>query len=460
VLFNLRKIGNRPELNLNDGDILINPKFREFIRPHEPVKNIPSDYSLHAYCEILYRDIKCQIYVCNKLVKLTPFYNKLSVKKAYTWKIIPNGKINARCIVGFSKDAFSNNLCGAMLYHRHRLICSYYRIGIQREQNQLGIGVIGVMDADFLIPGHNKQEFQANYQYDLTIKMIAKAFRGYWYETIDHGEDTHKHIQELKGDEPMFFWIQCNSCQKWRKLPEELNKPGEWYCKDNPDPDNNSCIAVEEYHDENDVILDQQETSDISHPIKRKTPGKSKKIIPPEMPAPPKFNETIAEPDDSSEEERPVTKKKKIVDETEEKTQKAEVPKPLRKSNLPWEGRIEIKDAEKGWRYITSLQSVDHTVPLPSCLRIQKNLHAKDHRNSPVAFHLEISSTKAREEHEFKTYFGTFLGKHQRAPLVSVGKDSIVILPPTIEDVESFSSLSKLECVLLTKENLKKYLSS
>jgi hypothetical protein len=52
VLFNLSKKGKRFELEKEDGDIIINKKYREFIRPHEPVKNIPADYSLKAYCEV------------------------------------------------------------------------------------------------------------------------------------------------------------------------------------------------------------------------------------------------------------------------------------------------------------------------------------------------------------------------------------------------------------------------
>lgn len=35
----------------------------------------------------------------------------------------------------------------------------YCRVGLQLEPNDKGLGVLGVVEADFLIPTHNKQDF-------------------------------------------------------------------------------------------------------------------------------------------------------------------------------------------------------------------------------------------------------------------------------------------------------------
>ena len=38
-------------------------------------------------------------------------------------------------------------------------MCAAYRVGLQLEPNDKGLGVLGVVEADFLQPTHNKQDF-------------------------------------------------------------------------------------------------------------------------------------------------------------------------------------------------------------------------------------------------------------------------------------------------------------
>jgi hypothetical protein len=56
-----------------------------------------------------------------------------------------------------------------MMYYRNRLVMSYLKAGIQLEQNQLGIGVIGFLNANHLTPSHNKQDFNKDWAYDVTL---------------------------------------------------------------------------------------------------------------------------------------------------------------------------------------------------------------------------------------------------------------------------------------------------
>lgn len=44
-----------------------------------------------------------------------------------------------------------------MIYHRNRLIRPYHRVGMQLEANNKGVAVLGVVQADYLEPTHNKQ---------------------------------------------------------------------------------------------------------------------------------------------------------------------------------------------------------------------------------------------------------------------------------------------------------------
>ncbi|XP_064643687.1 uncharacterized protein LOC135497762 [Lineus longissimus] len=47
----------------------------------------------------------------------------------------------------------------------------------------------------------------------------------------------------------MFKWVQCDHCQKWRRLPSDTDMdllPTQWYCNYNLDPQHNQCNDPEE----------------------------------------------------------------------------------------------------------------------------------------------------------------------------------------------------------------------
>eukprot|EP01051_Picozoa_sp_SAG22_P009165 SAG22_NODE_745_length_7499_cov_2.796622_1_plen_157_part_00 len=52
---------------------------------------------------------------------------------------------------GFQEKA-KEHLYGIMLYHHNRLIKPYFRVGVQLQPNKDGLGVLGIMEADFLQP--------------------------------------------------------------------------------------------------------------------------------------------------------------------------------------------------------------------------------------------------------------------------------------------------------------------
>ena len=50
--------------------------------------------------------------------------------------------------MGFNTEG--EHLYGMMLYHRNRLIRPYHRVGMQLDPNEKGMGVLGIVEADFL----------------------------------------------------------------------------------------------------------------------------------------------------------------------------------------------------------------------------------------------------------------------------------------------------------------------
>ena len=69
-----------------------------------------------------------------------------------------------------------------MMYHKNRLIRAYEKVGYQKQPNDLGIGVVGVVDAYFLTPIHNKQDFQRDDKWSAFMSNVAAKLNDYWNE--------------------------------------------------------------------------------------------------------------------------------------------------------------------------------------------------------------------------------------------------------------------------------------
>ncbi|MEQ2196616.1 hypothetical protein XENOCAPTIV_005801, partial [Xenoophorus captivus] len=56
---------------------------------------------------------------------------------------------------------------GIMMYHKNRLIKAYEKVGCQLKASgqRVGIGVIGIIECNFLKPAHNKQDFEYTKEY-------------------------------------------------------------------------------------------------------------------------------------------------------------------------------------------------------------------------------------------------------------------------------------------------------
>ncbi|MEQ2164692.1 hypothetical protein GOODEAATRI_009373 [Goodea atripinnis] len=101
-----------------------------------------------------------------------------------------------------------------------------------QKANNKGVGVIGVIECNFLDPTHNKQSFIETDKYRKTIYNLGIKLEEYWNEIrySKTKEDPNSTIPN---------WAQCDECLRWRKLPDgiDINKlPDKWFCYLNPDP--------------------------------------------------------------------------------------------------------------------------------------------------------------------------------------------------------------------------------
>ncbi|XP_076015329.1 MORC family CW-type zinc finger protein 3-like isoform X2 [Genypterus blacodes] len=215
-----------------------------------------SELSLRAYCSILYLKPRTQINVRGQKVNTQLITKSLAFIKKDSYK--PSFLGNKKPIpITFGYSTKSKDHCGIMMYHKNRLIKAYKRVGGQLRALVKGLGVIGVIDCNFLEPTHNKQSFSDNDKYRKTINSLTIKLDEYWKEIAHRRrqenpnntipvEDATKQAEQK--------WVQCDDCLKWRKQPDGISSklPEKWFCYLNPDPEFRSCEAEEEREDSED----------------------------------------------------------------------------------------------------------------------------------------------------------------------------------------------------------------
>ncbi|XP_053483636.1 MORC family CW-type zinc finger protein 3-like [Ictalurus furcatus] len=211
-----------------------------------------SEYSLRAYCSILYLKPRMQIIIQGKKVEtvlvtktlanvLTDTYTPASVNKAIT--------------ITFGYNTKSREHYGLMMYHKNRLIKAYERVACQRKAEGRAVGVIGVIECNHLTPTHSKQDFDDTEDYRKILKNVGKKLEEYWKQQV-YAPELKPNCTEDTVKQPDQNCIQCDNCLKWRKLPDGIDPkklPEKWFCRMNADPQFRSCTDEEEpevYDDE------------------------------------------------------------------------------------------------------------------------------------------------------------------------------------------------------------------
>ncbi|XP_007646790.1 MORC family CW-type zinc finger protein 3 isoform X1 [Cricetulus griseus] len=225
-----------------------------------------SDYSLRAYCSILYLKPRMQIILRGQKVKT----QLVSKSLAYIERDVYRPKFLTRTVrITFGFNCRNKDHYGIMMYHKNRLIKAYEKVGCQLKANNMGVGVVGIIECNFLKPTHNKQDFDYTNEYRLTILALGEKLNDYWNEmkVKKNAEYPLSLPVEDIQKRPDQTWVQCDACLKWRKLPDGIDQlPEKWYCYNNPDPQFRNCEVPEEPEDE-----------DLVHPTYEKTYKKTSK---------------------------------------------------------------------------------------------------------------------------------------------------------------------------------------
>ncbi|XP_062287541.1 MORC family CW-type zinc finger protein 3a isoform X1 [Scomber scombrus] len=263
IIWNLRSTSTGTEFDFqtNRYDIRIPSDVHEDMSktPQNAVNitsyNPESVYSLRAYCSILYLKPRMQIIIRGQKVKSQLIAKSLACimkdryKPTFLTKPIP---------ITFGYNTKSKDQYGIMMYHKNRLIKAYERVGCQLKANNKGVGVIGVIECNYLDPTHNKQSFLETDKYRKTFNNLGIKLEEYWNEIryTKNKENPNSAIPlEDTMKRPDQNWVQCDYCLRWRKLPDGIDcskLPDKWFCQLNPDPQFRSCQVEEEPEDSDD----------------------------------------------------------------------------------------------------------------------------------------------------------------------------------------------------------------
>ncbi|MBN3312011.1 MORC3 protein, partial [Atractosteus spatula] len=272
IIWNLRKMSNgKMEFDFDTdkydiripADVLDNSseKYKKQERHEQSVPE--SDYSLRAYCSILYLKPRMLVILRGQKVKTQLISKSLAFIAKDNYK--PSFLNNKSVRITFGYNTKSKEQYGILMYHKNRLIKAYERVGCQLKANNMGVGVVGVIECNFLKPTHNKQDFDYTDEYRIwlccspsrkTIYNLGIKLAEYWNEIrYKRTKDDPNNTVPVEDTEkrPDQNWVQCDECLKWRKLPDGINPaslPDKWYCRMNPDTQFRSCQVEEEPEDD------------------------------------------------------------------------------------------------------------------------------------------------------------------------------------------------------------------
>ncbi|XP_029095735.1 MORC family CW-type zinc finger protein 4 isoform X2 [Monodon monoceros] len=206
-----------------------------------------TEYSLRAFCGILYMKPRMKIFLRQKKVT-TQMIAKSLANVGYD--IYKPTFTNKQVKITFGFSCKNNNQFGVMMYHNNRLIKSFEKVGCQvKPTHGEGVGVIGVIECNFLKPAYNKQDFEYTKEYRLTINALAQKLNAYWKEkTSQENFETSAIVRPILKI-PDQTWVQCDECLKWRKLPGKVDPstlPARWFCYYNSHPKYRRCSVPEE----------------------------------------------------------------------------------------------------------------------------------------------------------------------------------------------------------------------
>lgn len=140
-------------------------------------------YSLRAYVSILYmrKFTNFNIILRGKPVEQYSIADNLKFSEVimYRPKLAATSKeVLVETTIGFIKEAPALGICGYNVYHKNRLIRPYWKV--TADGSSKGHGVVGILEANFIEPAHDKQDFERSSLFIRLEKRLKEMVMEYW----------------------------------------------------------------------------------------------------------------------------------------------------------------------------------------------------------------------------------------------------------------------------------------
>lgn len=158
------------------------PVFQQTREGQQSSLDVPEDYSLRAYMEILYLRPRVTFTLRGKVVVPRDPIEAMAREYYVFPEYRPRGA-DAGIIIhcGYPADDGTKK-CGFHIYNKNRLIRLYQRFGSQLQVNTMMKDMIGVIEADWLEPTHNKQAFkEADVSYQKFKRHVVQCMNDYYF---------------------------------------------------------------------------------------------------------------------------------------------------------------------------------------------------------------------------------------------------------------------------------------
>ncbi|XP_010526779.1 PREDICTED: protein MICRORCHIDIA 2-like [Tarenaya hassleriana] len=139
-------------------------------------------YSLRAYASMLYlkKFGNFKIILRGKPVEQFNIADELGYRETVFYKphMASVGQVASEVTIGFIKEAPKLSVCGFNVYHKNRLIRPFWKV--TPDGSSRGNGVVGVLEANFIEPAHDKQDFERSSLYLRLEAKLKKMLMDYW----------------------------------------------------------------------------------------------------------------------------------------------------------------------------------------------------------------------------------------------------------------------------------------
>ncbi|KAI0492849.1 hypothetical protein KFK09_027125 [Dendrobium nobile] len=139
-------------------------------------------YSLRVYSSILYLKLPQNFKILLRGVEVEPHHIVKDLMYIECIRYRPQVDVNQEVIVdttiGFMNGAPAINVQGFNVYHKNRLILPFWKVA--HNSYGKGRGVVGVLEANFIKPTHDKQDFERSSIYQKLEMRLKDMTYEYW----------------------------------------------------------------------------------------------------------------------------------------------------------------------------------------------------------------------------------------------------------------------------------------